>query len=143
MSQRVPQSSVQRFDLAFQRNHLLVYTAALLTALAAKILGVFPLRLDVAFTCYLFACISSGALYYLFKRGIDRRLLNPIWLSVDFFYVTVGVLITGGIGSPWFIWYVAVTAAAGFAISKTAAYVVSIANTIGYVGTLYLMGEVA
>ena len=141
MNERL-QKSVQRFDLAFQRNHVLVYTAALLTALAGKFLGVFPLRIDVAIIYYLFACLTAGALYYLFARGIDRRLLNPIWLTVDIFYVTLGVYVTGGIGSPWYIWYVASAAAAAFAISKRASYIASIANTVGYIATLYLMGQV-
>ena len=134
-------ASVLRFDLAFQRNHLLVYSLALLTALAGKALGVFPLRLDVAIAYYLFACLTSTALYFLFARGIDRRYLNPIWLTVDIFYVTLGVYITGGIGSPWFIWYVATAAAAAFAIGKTAAYLASAANTASYLITLNLMGQ--
>ena len=134
-------ASVLRFDLAFQRNHLLVYSLALLTALAGKFLGVFPLRLDVAITYYLFACLSSVGLYFLFARGIDRRFLNPIWLTIDIFYVTLGVYVTGGIGSPWYIWYVASAAAAAFAIGKQAAYWASIFNTAGYLTTLYLMGQ--
>ena len=141
MSARAPQSSVLRFDLAFQRNHLLVYTAALITALAGRALGVFPMRLDVAVAYYLFACATSGVLYFLFARGIDRRYLNPIWLAVDILYVTLGVYVTGGIGSPWFIWYVAASAAAAFAIGKTAAYVASIANTVCYLALLYFMGQ--
>ena len=143
MSEERPRqtSSVLRFDLAFQRNHLLVYTAALVTALAGKALGAFPLRLDAAIFYYLFSCLTSIALYVLFARGIDRRYLNPVWLTVDIFYVTLGVYVTGGIGSPWFIWYVATASAAAFAISKKAAYWASLANTVGYLGTLYLMGQ--
>jgi signal transduction histidine kinase/CheY-like chemotaxis protein len=134
-------SSVLRFDLSFQRNHLLVYTAALLTALAGRALGVFPMRLDVAFGYYAFACLTSVALYFLFKRGIDRCWLNPVWLLVDILYVTLGVYVTGGVRSPWFLWYVATAAAAAFAIGKKAAYAASVLNTIAYLATLYLMGQ--
>ena len=141
MNDRAHPSSVLRFDLAFQRNHLLVYAAALLTALVGRALGVFPLRLDVAIVYFLFACLTSGALYYLFARGIDRKYLNPIWLAVDIFYVTLGVYVTGGVGSPWFIWYVAAASAAAFAIGKKAAYLASLANTVCYLTTLYLMGQ--
>jgi signal transduction histidine kinase/DNA-binding response OmpR family regulator len=135
------QSSVLRFDLAFQRNHLWVYTAALLTALAGRFLGVFPLRLDVAVGYYVFSCLTAIVLYHLRARGIDRRYLNPIWLTVDIFFVTLGVYLTGGIRSPWFIWYVATASAAAFAISKKAAYWASAANTAGYIGTLMWMGQ--
>ena len=133
--------AVLRFDLAFQRNHLLVYTAALFTALAGRALGVFPLRLDIAIPFFFFVCASSIALYFLFKRGIDRKYLNPVWLTVDIVYVTLGIYLTGGIKSPWFIWYVAAASAAAFAIGKKAAYYASLANTAGYIGTLYLMGQ--
>jgi signal transduction histidine kinase/DNA-binding response OmpR family regulator len=141
MSGNATQSSVLRFDLAFQRNHLWVYTAALLTALAGRALGVFPMRVDVAFGYYLFACLTAIALYHLRSRGIDRRYLNPIWLTVDIFFVTLGVYVTGGIRSPWFIWYVATASAAAFAISKKAAYWATVANTAGYIATLVLMGQ--
>jgi signal transduction histidine kinase/DNA-binding response OmpR family regulator len=141
MSPRDSQSSVLRFDLAFQRNHLWVYTAALLTALAGRGLGVFPLRLDVALTYYFFSCLTAVALYILRARGIDRRFLNPVWLTVDIFFVTLGVYVTGGIRSPWFIWYMAAATAAAFAIGRTAAYVASIANAVCYIGILYLMGQ--
>ena len=134
-------ASVLRFDLAVQRNHLFVYVLALLTSLAGRALGVFPLRLDVASFYFVFACACSLTLYQLFKRGIDRRYLNPVWVTVDMIFVTIGVYVTGGITSPWFIWYVATASAAAFAIGKTAAYLTIAGNTVCYIGVLTLMGQ--
>ncbi|MBV9475704.1 MAG: response regulator [Acidobacteria bacterium] len=134
-------SSVLRFDLAVQRNHLLVYTLGLLTSLAGRALGVFPLRLEVAFLVWGLACASSVLLSILFRRGVDRRHLNPLWLAIDVFFVTVGVYATGGIISPWFIWYMAASSVAAFAVGKKAAYAVSLVNACAYVGLLFAMGQ--
>ena len=134
-------SSVLRFDLAVQRNHLFVYALALVTTLVGWWLHVFPVRIAPAVFSLSFACASSIVLYQLFARGIHRHYLNPVWLAVDVFCVTLGVYASGGASSPWFIWYIAAACVAAFASGKTAAYVVSAANTIAYIGVLVLMGQ--
>ena len=134
--------SVQRFDLAMQKSHLLVYTAAFITALAGKALGVYALNFAVALGGWLGACACAIAMYALYARGVDRKFLNPIWIAVDVAFVTVGVAATGGISSPWFIWYLAAASGAAFAAGKRAAYVVSVINGVAYVAVLAAMGEV-
>jgi len=133
--------NVLRFDLAIQRNHLLVYTLGFLTALAGMALGVFPLNIVAAVGIYAGSCASAVTLYFLYRRGIDRRFLNPVWAAVDIALVTIGVYFSGGSPSPWFIWYLACSTAAAFAIGRTATYAVSIASTIAYVGVLMFMGQ--
>ncbi|HVG24700.1 MAG TPA: response regulator [Thermoanaerobaculia bacterium] len=134
-------SSVVRFDLAIQRNHLFVYTLAFLTSLAGMVFGVFPLNIRAAVAIYLASCASAVVLYALYRRGIDRRLLNPVWMAVDIALVTIGVYASGGASSPWFIWYMASATAAAFASGRTAAYVVSATNSVCYVGLLMLLGQ--
>ena len=134
-------SNVLRFDLAIQRNHLFVYTLGFLMALAGMALGVFPLNVIAAVAIYAGSCLSAVALRFLFRRGIDRRFLNPVWLTVDIVLVTIGVYFSGGAPSPWFIWYLACSTAAAFAVGRTAAVAVSIASTIAYVGLLVAMGQ--
>ncbi|HVR41098.1 MAG TPA: response regulator [Thermoanaerobaculia bacterium] len=138
-----PRESVRRFDLAVQRNHVFVYLLALLTALAARALGVFDLHIPSAFIVCVSGCAVFGFYYFLFRRGISRDILNPLWLATDVIFVTFGIFATGGINSPWFIWYVATASAAAFAVGKRAAYAVSIANTLAYLGTLFLLGQAA
>jgi hypothetical protein len=70
--------SVLRFDLAVQKSHALVYTAAILTVLAAHALGVFVLNMKVGIAVVLVFLLCSVVMYALFRRGIDRRILNPI-----------------------------------------------------------------
>jgi signal transduction histidine kinase/CheY-like chemotaxis protein len=142
MDQHAPEtSSVVRFDLAIQRNHLFVYSLGFLLGLAGRALGVYPVRIELALAVLAFSCSVNVALYRLYKRGINRRHLNPVWMASDVICVTLGVYATGGIISPWFIWYGAVASAAAFASGKTAAYAVSIANTVAYLTLLALMGE--
>jgi signal transduction histidine kinase/CheY-like chemotaxis protein len=142
MSQRAPeQSSVVRFDLAIQRNHVFVYTLGFFLGMAGHALGVYPIRMPVAVTVWVVAAGSAGILTILYRRGINRRYLNPVWMATDVIAATLCVYGTGGIASPWYIWYAATASAAAFASGKTAAYAVSIANTIGYICTLVLMGQ--
>jgi signal transduction histidine kinase/DNA-binding response OmpR family regulator len=135
--------SVLRFDLAVQKSHPLVYTAAFLTALAGHALGVFVLNLPAGIAVWLISFACSAAMYAFFRRGIDRRILNPIWIGTDTLLVTLGVYASGGINSPWFIWYLATAASTAFAVGKRAAYIVSLANAVAYIGVLVMMGQAA
>ncbi|HEX6087417.1 MAG TPA: response regulator [Thermoanaerobaculia bacterium] len=130
-----------RFDLAIQRNHLFVYTLGFLSALAGMAFGVFPLNIGAAVTIYAGACLSAATLWFLYRRGIDRRFLNPVWMTVDIALVTIGVYFSGGAPSPWFIWYLACSTAAAFAVGRNAALGVAIASTLAYVGLLMFMGQ--
>jgi len=144
MTDRGPESSsVLRFDLAIQRNHLLVYTLGMLTGLTGAALGVFPLDLRWAFYGWAAACVSATVFYLLFRRGINRRYLNPIWLTVNIILVTAGIYASGGVNSPWYIWYIASGCVAAFASGKAAAYLVGLGNTVAYIATLLLMGQVS
>ena len=118
--------SVLRFDLAVQKSHALAYTAAFFTALAGHALGVFVLDIAAATAVWLISLTCPAAMYALFRRGIAREILNPIWIGADLLFVSIGVYGTGGTNSPWFIWYLASAAATAFAVGKRASYIVSI-----------------
>ncbi|MEA2337836.1 MAG: hypothetical protein QOE82_1843 [Thermoanaerobaculia bacterium] len=133
--------SVLRFDLAVQKSHPLVYAAAFLTALIGHTLGVFVLNIPAAAAIGVISIACAAAMYLLFRRGIDRRILNPIWIGTDILLVTLGVYATGGTNSPWFIWYLATAASTAFAAGKRAAYIVSVVNAAAYVAVLMAMGQ--
>ena len=133
--------SVLRFDLAVQKSHVLAYTAAFLTSLAGYALGVFVLNIPAAVAVWLISLACPAAIYALFQRGISRQILNPIWIVADLLLVSVCVYGTGGIGSPWFIWYLASAAATAFAVGKRASYIVCAANAAAYIAVLMAMGQ--
>jgi signal transduction histidine kinase/CheY-like chemotaxis protein len=136
-----PPSPVVRFDLGIQRNHVVVYALGFFTGVAGHLLGVYPLRFDVAVVVFLLCTLTPAVLYPLYRRGIDRRRLNPVWMFTNVACCTLCVYGTGGIVSPWYIWYAAAASAAAFASGKKAAYVVMIGGAISYIGVLMLMGQ--
>jgi len=141
MASRSEVSGVLRFDLAIQRNHIFVYTLALLTGLAGRLLGVFEMRVGAALLLAALATIASTTLYFLYKRGIDRRLLTPVWIASDIFFVTAGVYASGGLMSPVYVWYAATASAAAFAAGKQWAFYATLLNTVAYIGVLMYMGQ--
>jgi len=134
--------SILRFDLNVQRQHLYVYFAALVTAGIGSAIGVFQMNPAVAVTLCAGAAAGSGVFYWLFWRGVDRRILNPLWMALDIVVVTLGVYVAGGINSPWFIWYITTTAAAAFVGRRLTIIVVGVANTVAYLAVLLLMGQI-
>ena len=134
--------SVRRFDLAIQTSHIGVYTIAVIAALVGRALGVFNLSLQWAIAGWIGASAISLIYRELFRRGVDRRIVNPLWIATDVVWPTIGVAVTGGINSPWFIWYLATASGAAFASSKRAVYIVSILNTLGYLSVLMWLGQV-
>jgi len=133
--------SVLRFDLAVQKSHPLIYGAAFLTALAGHALGVFVLNMKAGITFLLVSFVCASVMYALFRRGIDRRILNPVWIGTDIFLVTLGVYASGGVASPWFIWYLPIAATTAFAVGRNASYLVSLAYTVAYATVLVVMGQ--
>jgi signal transduction histidine kinase/DNA-binding response OmpR family regulator len=134
--------SVRRFDVAVQTSHIGVFSIALIVALFGRALGVFGLSLKWAIVGWLGSSACSLIFRELFRRGADRRILNPIWIAVDIVWPTIGVAVTGGINSPWFIWYLAIASGAAFAATKRTVYVVSVANTLAYLGVLMWLGQI-
>jgi signal transduction histidine kinase/DNA-binding response OmpR family regulator len=133
--------SVLRFDLAVQRNRLLAYFAALLTSLTGRALGVFTLGVGAMFAFWIVSSALIVAFYFLYRAGVRREILNPLWIASDLVFITIGVYVTGGYTSPWYLWYLAPASGAAFVIGKRAAYITGIANAVSYLGLLIWMGQ--
>jgi len=126
--------SVLRFDLAVQKSRAFAYAAALITTLVGRWLGVFDITLRETLTSYASSSATIFIFYLLLRQGTVRReILNPIWIFTDVVFISLGVWMTGGIDSPWYLWYLASSAAAAFVIGKRAAYISGIVNSIAYV----------
>ncbi len=69
-------------------------------------------------------------------------LLDPAWLCLDVLFVTLGVIASGGLTSPWYIWYLAVASAAAFILGKRGTFLIAVANTACYLGSLFAMGQI-
>src|SRR5258708_37928831 len=95
--------SVRRFDLAVQTSHLGVFAIAFIVALVGRGLRVFELSLKWAIAGWLMSSAASLFFRELFKRGVDRRLVNPIRIAVDVAWPTSRVAVTGGMHGPWLV----------------------------------------
>jgi signal transduction histidine kinase/DNA-binding response OmpR family regulator len=130
-----------RFDLAIQKSRVLVYSAGCVVALIGRGLGVFPLRLDVAAAIWVLGCATSTLFFLLLKRGASGSVINALTMAEDLAIATFGIYATGGINSPWFVWYMASAASAAFVAGHRSAILVSIANTFAYLGMLLWAGQ--
>jgi signal transduction histidine kinase/CheY-like chemotaxis protein len=133
--------SVLRFDLAVQKSRLLAYVAVLITALVGRSLHAFEISLSDIFVMWFASSALIVAFYFLFRAGARRTLLNPLWIGSDIIFITVGVWMTGGIDSPWYLWYLAPASAAAFVIGRRATYITGILNSIAYVAILLVISR--
>src|SRR5947209_1240986 len=138
-----PRESVVRFDLAIQKSHIFVYSSALVISLIGRAFGVFPLRLGMAVFCWVASSVIALLFHELIRRRYPRNILNLLWLTSDLVLVTGAVFATGGINSPWYLFYLTIAAAAAFASGKRTAYAVCAASAIAYLGMLVVMGQAA
>ncbi|HEY2091482.1 MAG TPA: response regulator [Thermoanaerobaculia bacterium] len=136
-----PRESVVRFDLAVQKSHIFVYTGALAVSLIGSALGVFPLRIELAVFTWIASSAIAFLFYELFRRRISRDVLNPLWLTTDVILVTAAIFATGGIDSPWYLFYLTPAAAAAFAANKRTAYAVCAGSAVAYLGMLMLADQ--
>jgi len=138
-SQEIPsvRDSVYRFDLAVQKSRLLVYAAAMVTSFVGRALHVFSL--SIMTTVIAWACSSAVILgaYFLYKEElVPRTILNPLTIAWDILTITVGVYLTGGMDSPWYLWYLSPAAAAAFVVGRRASYITMAINSLVYVAML-------
>jgi signal transduction histidine kinase/CheY-like chemotaxis protein len=133
--------SILRFDLAVQRNRLVAYALALMTALIGRLLNVISISLEQLFLFWFGSSALIVALYFLYRAGVNRKLLNPIWVVCDIAFITIGVWMTGGINSPWYLWYLAPASGVAFVLGKRAAMITGVINGIAYVSLLVWTGQ--
>src|SRR5205085_124855 len=63
------------------------------------------------------------------------------WIGADVFIPTAGVWLTGGLESPWYLWYLANTGAAAFVGGLRLAVVIAVADTVAYLGVVALLHQ--
>ncbi|HVT43886.1 MAG TPA: response regulator [Thermoanaerobaculia bacterium] len=134
-----------RFHVAFHRTRSIVYFLAFPFAMTAIAVGIATAEVR-RITLVISIALALAVLFYLFYRfRLDRRIgvdLAPIWMTADVVFITLAVVFSGGMESPWFVWYLTNAAAAAFVAGRRAAFVVTLANTAAYIGALWVTGEI-
>jgi signal transduction histidine kinase len=110
-----------RFHLALQKTRAAVFVISFVIAALGRLTG--TLSFDWTYAALLLAVslVFTAAVWFAYVRRLDERFgipLEPVWVGFDIMSVTVAVQLTGGATSPWFIWYLAVAAAAAFVFSR-------------------------
>jgi signal transduction histidine kinase/DNA-binding response OmpR family regulator len=124
-----------------QDSRLGVYTLASASGLIGLGTGVLQVRLaEGALACGL-GVVSALALAHLYRQGRERPWMMPAWMLFDVLMITWGVHITGGLASPWFIWYLALTSATAFAAGGRAALGVVALQACAYLALLSWRGD--
>ncbi len=135
-----------RFNVAMQQSRAIFYVVALVTGLIAIQWDALRGSIAQAFLLGSLGIASALGFWAAFANRIDRRWrfdLNPLWLLTDVVLITLGVYISGGWNSPWFLFYIANSASAAFVGGRYLAIGVSLANAVAYLGVLLVTGNVA
>jgi len=137
--------SLRRFVRRTQLSRAAVFTLAYPLTLILIPIGILKISPIHATIALLFAA-GSAYVFYLAARIVDVKYLgariNFISLVVDGMTITALVYLDGGLSSPFFIWYVANTAAATFSFGMRATHQMIAINTALYLFALALRGEV-
>lgn len=126
-----------RFHTKFQRSRSVVYTTAFLVGAAAITLGAVEVGWETAGALFGVALASALVAGALLARGHRTVLLVPVTpatMVLDIGFLTALLYVTGGLGSNWFPWYLANSAAAAYAYGRRGTILVSAGNVLAYFG---------
>ncbi len=127
------------FHVSVQHSRIIVYNFSFAIGLLAWLLDGIELKFWPLLAVLIAANLSALSIIWTYKRtgGLERRLdLAPAWMGVDVLFITAAVALTGGFNSPWYVWYIANTAAAAFVKGARAAVLVMTANAAAYLGLM-------
>jgi signal transduction histidine kinase/DNA-binding response OmpR family regulator len=131
--------------LAIQRTRVVVYSVASLLAIAARLTGVIEAP-PVAGIIAIAGVLSGFGLAEVYRRGVHARWTPGLelgWLVLDSILISLSVALSGGLGSPWFVWYLANVCAAAFVGGRRTALLIAGLDVTGYLAVLAAIGQVS
>src|SRR5262245_49086878 len=138
-----PGEAQRHFMVAIQRTRVVVYSLASALAIVARLTGVIQAP-PVSGLVAMGGVLSGFALAEVYRRGLGAHAaarLQVVWLVLDAVLVSLSVALSGGLGSPWFVWYLANVCAAAFVGGRTTARWVALLDVAGYLAVLAAMGQ--
>lgn len=136
--------SLLRFHVAMQKSRALVYATAFVIGYGAIAAGVMKASVAAGFLATATGIVSALVIWFLYERGLGQVAgieLGWISLWLDTILITIGVYISGGSESPWFLFYLANASGAAFLGGRNAAYTIAAGNSAGYIGAVVLSGS--
>jgi diguanylate cyclase (GGDEF)-like protein len=134
-----------RSKLAVQRNRALVYGFAGAVMLLTKVTGIASFdwlrSLAVLGAGYLTVLLFVVLVRRRQRQGRPAR-LEAWWISCDVVLITAMIWLTGGVASPWFLWYLACAGAAAAHCSLRVSVAGAALTAILYLAALVTMGQI-
>ncbi len=131
--------------MRLQRSRLASYTAGAILAMILKPLGCLDLTWRSLMVLYAASLVSVGLSSLVLRTGRDVvTATGPrSWLPVafDMLFISFAVYLSGGITSPWYIWYLSNMLAAAFMGGTVSALIVAIVSSLAYMVVLGLLGQ--
>ena len=134
-----------RFRLAVQTSRIAAYTLGCGVGVLSRAIGVLDIRYVDGLVVFAIGVSSALVVYRVNQRGIGgkaQRALDAAWMALDVAIMTWGVYLSGGIRSPFYIWYLAAASSVAFVAGARATLAVSVGNVVCYVGVLVAMGDI-
>ena len=130
-------------ELVTQRHRALTY----LLAGAAMLLSRVVLDVRLTFGLAIFGVGALSVVWFSLLALRARRTnrwthMAAWWIACDLILVTAMILVTGGVSSPWFVWYLACAGAAVTYLRLRTAVAFAAASTLLYLGALAALGQI-
>ena len=130
--------------LVTQRNRAITYAvagASIALSRAAGMLDVHYLASLAVFAVGMLTVAGFALAARRAERANRRADLAPWWIACDMLLVTAMVWLTGGVSSPWFLWYLGCAGAAAMHLGLRLAVAGGLASALLYFGVLAGLGQ--
>jgi signal transduction histidine kinase len=137
-------SRAARRRLEIQRNRLVTFTLGAAIAVLSKVLGALHITWANILFIWVVTSLSSvalGAVYYFDPPWSRRIKFSWVWSIVDLSFSCWVIYVSGGIESPWYIWYLSNILTAAFIGGTSQAVVLWLLAGVSYAGVLLGLGQ--
>ena len=127
-----------------QKSRVLGYGLTFATALATHAIHGLDAKLSTIILIGIVNLFWSYCFLIIERRQLDTRWgvnLSPIWMATDLINVCVGVYVSGGLSSPWYLFFFSNSLAASFVSGWMTAVVIGVASIVSYLGTLWALDQ--
>jgi diguanylate cyclase (GGDEF)-like protein len=137
--------SLLHSELVTQRNRAVTYAVAGAAMLLTRVVGLYDVHYAWNLAIFGLGILSVGCFSLLAMRAqrANRRAnVAAWWIACDMVLVTAMVCATGGVSSPWWVWYLGCAGAAMTHLRLRLAVAFAAVAAFLYFGALAAMGQI-
>jgi diguanylate cyclase (GGDEF)-like protein len=132
-------------ELVTQRNRAVTYAVAGAAMLLTRIVGLYDVHYAWNLAIFGLGILSVGCFSLLAlraQRANRRANVAAWWIACDMVLVTAMVCATGGVSSPWYVWYLGCAGAAMTHLNLRLGVAFAAVAALLYFGALAAMGQI-